>query len=227
MLYAFAISVLVLFVAEQGDKTQIIAFLLATRFKAWQVMLGITVVSAFVLLVFAAAGRVVGSFVPQRCILAASGVAFLGFGIFSLLARSEAAEAQEAEERAEGRYARFGPVGTVIGLFFLAEIGDQSELVTLALAANPAGPLGGLGAAAVLVDRLLAGAGVVQTPAAGWVSFVGVWLGSVVGMVAADAIGVAAGRLLRGRFPDLLLRRISGVVFILFGLGALALAAFG
>ena len=104
MLYAFLVAAIVIFIAEQGDKTQILAFALATRLKAWQVLLGIVLVNLVMLLVFALAGRLVGSFLPEFWIWVVSGVALIAFGIQSLVSRDdEAADVEEAREAEHDR----------------------------------------------------------------------------------------------------------------------------
>lgn len=123
MLYALIVAAVVIFIAEQGDKTQILAFALATKFKgrAWQVFLGIFIANSVMLLLFTSAGRLIGSFLPQFWIWIISGLAFLAFGVFALL--------EKEEEDVEVRPTKYGPILTTIGLFVLAEIGDSAELL--------------------------------------------------------------------------------------------------
>lgn len=216
MLYAFLVAAVVIFVAEQGDKTQILAFALATKYKAWEVLLGIFFVNLVVLFLFALAGRFVGSLLPGFWLWVISGIAFVAFGVFTLRSKDE-------EAGVDGRFSGHGPVLTTAGLFFLAEIGDQAELITMAIAANPAGPLGSLGALGVGIGSSLAGLGI--TAAGSSIpNFVGVWLGAVVGIMSADALGVAAGRLLGRRLPERMLRRVSGTIFLVVGIAVLGLA---
>ena len=212
MLQAVLVAAIVIFIAEQGDKTQLLAFSLATRYRAWQVLLGIFFVNAGVLLIVVLAGRLVGTLVPGPWLVLFSGLGFVVFGTLTLSAADESVNASG------GRFQRFGPVLTTAGLFFLAEIGDQAELVTAAVAANPAGPLsaltalgGGLGAANA--TRL----GLVQVHTSPAATLVGVWLGAIIGIMLADGIGIAAGRVLGHRLPQRLLRRASGIAFLLLG----------
>ena len=221
MLYALLVAAIVIFVAEQGDKTQILAFALATKYKAWQVLLGIVLVNAAMLLVFAVVGRLVGSFLPEFWLWVVSGLAFVAFGIHSLVSKEEG----EADaERDEGRLGKYGPVLATAGLFFLAEIADSAELLTMALAANPAGPLGSLGAFGRGIDRSLAALGVTAANVSPAATLIGVWIGAVLGLTLADALAVGVGRLLGRRLPEQLLRRVSGVIFLLAGLALLGAA---
>jgi putative Ca2+/H+ antiporter (TMEM165/GDT1 family) len=218
MLYSLLVAFVVIFVAEQGDKTQILAFALSTKYKAWQVLAGIGVATLLMNGVFALAGRLVGNFIPSFWLWVASGVAFVGFGIWALL-ENEEEESAEADPRLRG----YGPVLTSAGLFFLAELGDQSELITMVLAANPAGPLLALGAAGPALQGLLAHVGLQAATASSTGTLVGVWLGSALGMLVADSLGIIAGRLLHRSLPELLLRRIAGWVMV--AIGALVLIA--
>jgi putative Ca2+/H+ antiporter (TMEM165/GDT1 family) len=52
--------------------------------------------------------------------------------------------------------------------------------------------------------------------------FWAVTLGSTVGMVIADAIAIGIGRLLGKNVPERMMRRVSGVIFILFGVASIA-----
>lgn len=222
MLYALIVAAIVIFIAEQGDKTQILAFGLATKFKAWQVLLGIVMVNSAMLLVFALAGRLVGSFLPEFWVWTISGLAFVAFGVQSLLSKDESGE--DDLEREQGRFGKYGPVLTVAGLFFLAEIADSAELLTMAIAANPSGPLGSLGTFGAGLDRTLASMGITASTATPTATLIGVWIGAVLGLTLADAMAVAVGRLLGRRLPERLLRRVSGTIFVVAGVVILALA---
>jgi len=218
VLFAFLVAAIVIFIAEQGDKTQILAFALATKYRAWEVLLGIFFVNVIVLFFFTLAGRFVGSFLPELWLWVISGVAFLAFGAFTLLPKDE--EEPSADWSVGGR----GAALTTAGLFFLAEIGDQAELITMAIAANPAGPLGSLGTLGTGIGVSLASVGVTASKTSSVATFVGVWLGAVVGIMLADGIGIAAGRLLGRRLPEKLLRRVSGTIFVVVGVLVLGIA---
>ncbi|MFA6471419.1 MAG: TMEM165/GDT1 family protein [Candidatus Latescibacterota bacterium] len=82
---------------------------------------------------------------------------------------------------------RFGPVITVAIAFFIAELGDKTQLATFALAA--------------------------RFPAHPF----GILMGTTLGMLIADAIGIGFGVLLCKRIPDDAIKMISATVFILFG----------
>ena len=109
MLYALLVAAIVIFIAEQGDETQILAFALATKPKAWQVLLGSFFINVVVLFLFALLGRLIGSFLPEFWLWVVSGAAFIVFGAFALLSKDEGTEV------ADGRFGASGPVLTTAG----------------------------------------------------------------------------------------------------------------
>jgi putative Ca2+/H+ antiporter (TMEM165/GDT1 family) len=219
MLYALIVAAIVIFIAEQGDKTQILAFALAAKYRSWQVMLGILVANSIMLLFFTLIGRFVGSLLPEFWIWVVSGVAFVAFGIAALRSKGE----EEAE--VGGRPDKYGPFLTTVGLFVLAEAGDSAELITMALAANPAGPLATLGDFGRVLGTSLAGIGVTASGGASTATLIGVWIGAVIGLTLADALAVVVGVYLGKRLPERLLRRVSGALFLVLGIVVLAVAA--
>jgi putative Ca2+/H+ antiporter (TMEM165/GDT1 family) len=111
-----------------GDKTQLLAFSLASRFKnPWSVMAGILVATVANHALAATAGVWVSSHISPRLLAAILAVTFLAFGIWSLWPDSL------DDER---RPSTFGPFLTTTVLFFLAEMGDKTQLATIALAAR-------------------------------------------------------------------------------------------
>ena len=74
----------VIFVAELGDKSQLMALTFATRFKVWPVLLGITIATAIVHLVSVGIGFGLGAALPTGWINLAAAVAFIAFGFWTL-----------------------------------------------------------------------------------------------------------------------------------------------
>jgi putative Ca2+/H+ antiporter (TMEM165/GDT1 family) len=122
-----------IFVAELGDKTQIAAMLLATRYHWARIFAGIAL--AFVILNAAAVlvGKALFALLPIWIIQLASGLLFLFFGVMTLResAAKEEAEEEEAKERKVG-----GPMMTAFLMILLAELGDKTEIMTATLAAK-------------------------------------------------------------------------------------------
>jgi len=130
-MYAFLLSTAVIFVAELGDKSQLMAMTFATRYRARDVLLGITVATAIVHLVSVGIGYFVGAaFSDYRGVISiVAGVAFLGFALWTL--RGDELTEAEADKARRATGAAILAVGTA---FFLAELGDKTMLATITLA---------------------------------------------------------------------------------------------
>jgi Ca2+/H+ antiporter, TMEM165/GDT1 family len=126
---AFLLSFGVIFVAELGDKSQLMAMTFATRYRFWTVLWGITAATALVHLGSVALGTVVGVNLPTSLISVIAGIAFLVFGAWTL----KGDKLSEDEQAKAGRYARSAFFAVAIA-FFLAELGDKTMLATITLA---------------------------------------------------------------------------------------------
>jgi len=78
------LSLGLIFVAELGDKTQLVALTLATRFRAGVVLTGIFVATMLVHLLSVAIGGFTGTVLPAGWIELLSGLAFVGFGLWTI-----------------------------------------------------------------------------------------------------------------------------------------------
>ena len=130
MLESLLIPTAVVALAEIGDKTQLLALILAARFrKPWPIIAGIV---AATLANHAAAGAVgawVGGFFSTTVlhwILAAS---FAATALWTLVP-------DKMDDDEAGAARRFGPFLTTLIAFFLAEIGDKTQVATVMLAAQ-------------------------------------------------------------------------------------------
>lgn len=123
----------IIFLAELGDKTQLTAMALATRYPWRPVFLGIA--AAFALLNVGAVliGKVLYAMLPFFWIKLMSGALFLFFGVSTLRASGFDAEEEQSEER---RLTGKGPLLTSFLMILLAELGDKTQLVTTSLAAQ-------------------------------------------------------------------------------------------
>jgi Ca2+/H+ antiporter, TMEM165/GDT1 family len=128
-LEAIATSFLLVAASEMGDKTQLLAFSLAARYRRrpWTIMAGILTATILNHTLASSVGELVSEHVPARALALALAVTFIGFGLWTL--RPDTLE----EEKKEDRY---GPFLTTAVLFFLAEMGDKTQLATVALAAR-------------------------------------------------------------------------------------------
>ena len=129
-LAAHAISFGVIFVAELGDKSQLMALTFATRFKTMPVLIGITVATAVVHLVSVAVGYGLGAALPTGWISLVAALAFFGFGAWTLRGDS----LTDAERDKASQPTTRSAIVAVGVAFFLAELGDKTMLATITLA---------------------------------------------------------------------------------------------
>ena len=121
-------SFAVVALAEMGDKTQLIAFSLATRYRRpWTVMLGILLATLLNHALAATAGVWLTRLIPPAALAVVLGLTFIGFGVWTLVPDT-------AEE--PGQRPGWGPLASTCVIFFLAEMGDKTQLATVALGAH-------------------------------------------------------------------------------------------
>jgi len=128
----------IIFLAELGDKTQLTAMTLATRYPWRKVFTGLA--AAFALLNLAAVlfGAFLFTVLPLFWIKLASACLFMFFGVATL--RSRGFDDGEESEEEEG-FGKRGAVATSFVMILLAEIGDKTQLVTASLAAQHDAPV--------------------------------------------------------------------------------------
>ena len=124
---AVLLSAVLVFVAELGDKSQLICMTFATRYRARTVILGAGLATAAIDLVSALAGDVIGDVLPRDAVRIIAGVLFL---VFALLALRESQQDDEPSPRARGGRA----VVVVATAFLLSELGDKTMLTVMTLA---------------------------------------------------------------------------------------------
>jgi Predicted membrane protein len=129
----FITALLFVVVAEMGDKTQLLAMAMASKYKAGQVMLGVFIATIFNHALAVALGSCLGSVIPTDKIKIVAAVSFLVFGLWTL--RGDRIDEDEKKK------AKFGPVVTVAIAFFIAEMGDKTQLMTISIAAKSHLPL--------------------------------------------------------------------------------------
>jgi len=184
VLAALILSFAVIFVAELGDKSQLMAMTFALRHRWWVVLSGITVATTAVHLISVAVGHYLGAALPTHLLGILAGVAFILFGLWTLrgdsLSNDEAVKAQRNSAPA---------FFAVTSAFLLAELGDKTMLATITLAADN--------------------------------DWVGVWIGSTIGMVAADALAIVVGALAGKHLPERFIQVAAAALFLVFGLSML------
>lgn len=189
MLAALLLSFAVIFVAELGDKSQLMAMTFALRYRWWVVLIGITAATTAVHLISVAVGHYLGAALPTHLLGILAGAAFVFFGLWTLrgdkLSDDEATKAQRSTAPA---------FFTVTSAFILAELGDKTMLATITLAADN--------------------------------DWVGVWIGSTIGMVAADALAIVVGAIAGKHLPERVIQLGAAALFVIFGVAMLLEGAF-
>lgn len=129
------ISTGVVTLAEMGDKTQLLAFILAARFKKpLPIVAGILCATLVNHGLAGALGAWITSVVSPEAMRWVLGLSFIGMAVWTLIPdKIEEEETQVAQQ--------LGVFGATLVTFFLAEMGDKTQLATVALAAHYGAPL--------------------------------------------------------------------------------------
>jgi Ca2+/H+ antiporter, TMEM165/GDT1 family len=183
---AFWIALGLVFLAEMGDKTQLVSLAFASRYAATTVLAGVFVATLVVHVFSVVLGHSAALLLPRFWIDIAAGLAFVGFGGWTL-------RGDELKDKDLAAPPRLGPFLTVAVTFFLAEVGDKTMLATVTIASQQR-------------------------------QFVAVWLGSTVGMVAADGLAIVVGKVLGAKLPEHAIKVGAATLFIGTGIYTIAAA---
>ncbi len=127
---AFFVSTAIVAIAEMGDKTQLLALVLAARFrKPWPIVLGILVATLANHALAGAVGAWVTTFMGPQVLRWVLGACFLAMAIWMLIP-------DKLDEDETASVSRWGVFGTTLVAFFLAEMGDKTQIATVVLAAK-------------------------------------------------------------------------------------------
>lgn len=207
-LAAFGSSLSAITLAELGDKTFFMALILAVRHRGRWVFIGAFAALTAVTLISLALGYGLRELLPQTLVPWLAAGLFLGFGVKLLLdaqrlsADAANEEAQEAEQTIQALENSQPPSGAwaviweAFALVFVAELGDRTQFATIFLATAPAQVF----------------------------SFAGLLAGTLLGHGLVTGLAVGAGRWIGQRVDERLLYRLSGGLFLVFGLAALSQA---
>jgi Ca2+/H+ antiporter, TMEM165/GDT1 family len=128
-LEAFLVSAGIVALAEMGDKTQLLALVLAARYRRpLPIVLGILVATLANHLLAAALGAWITQAAGADAMRWVLGASFLAMAAWTLV--------PDRLEKEEAGSARFGVFGATVVAFFLAEMGDKTQVATVALAAR-------------------------------------------------------------------------------------------
>jgi putative Ca2+/H+ antiporter (TMEM165/GDT1 family) len=200
---AFGASLTAITLAELGDKTFFMALILAARHRGRDVFIGAFAALTAVTLISLGLGYGLRELLPATVVPWLAAALFVGFGLKLLVdaqgmaaneADEEEQEAQQAIDEAESRR-RISTTWAVIWesfvLVFIAELGDRTQFTTIFLATAPA------------------------------FTFAGLLAGTLLGHALVTWLAVGAGKWIGGRISEQLLYRLSGGLFIAFGLFSL------
>lgn len=126
---AFLISTGIVALAEIGDKTQLLAFILAAKFrKPWPITLGILVATLANHTFAGVLGSWITTLLGPETLRWILGVSFIVMALWTLI--------PDKFDEEDAKLARFGVFSTTLIAFFLAEMGDKTQVATVALAAQ-------------------------------------------------------------------------------------------
>lgn len=130
MLAATLLTLGVVFLAELGDRSQLITMTFALRYRWWVVLTGVAIAACLVHGVTVGIGHFLGTTLPARPMAFASAIAFLIFALWAW--REGTAGGETVSTKGESRFALL----TVVSSFVLAELSDKTSLATVSLASD-------------------------------------------------------------------------------------------
>ena len=126
---AFLVSTAIVALAEIGDKTQLLAFILAAKFRRpWPIVLGILVATLANHAFAAAVGTWLTTLMGPQTLRWVLGLSFIAMAVWTLI--------PDKLDEDDAKLPRFGVFGATLIAFFLAEMGDKTQIATVALAAQ-------------------------------------------------------------------------------------------
>ena len=126
---AFLVSTSIVALAEIGDKTQLLAFILAAKFRRpWPIVAGILVATLANHAFAGAVGTWLTTLMGPQTLRWVLGLSFLAMAVWTLI--------PDKLDEDDARLPRLGVFGATVVAFFLAEMGDKTQIATVALAAQ-------------------------------------------------------------------------------------------
>ncbi|OLS12509.1 MAG: hypothetical protein RBG13Loki_3871 [Promethearchaeota archaeon CR_4] len=195
----------ILFLAEIGDKTQLVVFNLTLKFKeSWKVGFGATLGFAVIVTIGVYIGVIIEGFVPPRILNYISGAIFLILGIREIISlRGEwrdhmknqeggasveiREEGEEKEAIAKHKRLQKNPILAGFGFIFLMELGDKTQLMTISLASGSS-------------------------------SILEIWLGAFLALSSLAWVGAFFGGVIAKKVPKFYIEAISASLFCIIGL---------
>ncbi len=130
MFESFAVSTGIVALAEIGDKTQLLALVLAARFRRpWPIIWGIVIATLANHFAAGAVGHWVAGLFSQTTLSWILAASFAAVAVWTLIP-------DKLDDDEESKLKRYGPFVTTLIAFFLAEMGDKTQIATVMLAAQ-------------------------------------------------------------------------------------------
>ena len=191
-LYPILIAFLLVFVSELGDKTQLLVLSFSSKLKASTILIGVALGSFFshgVAILFGSSiGLLNNSFIHDLLEILTF-LSFIVFGIFSFLPQKEEKD-NSKKDNFIMKLSKLGISYILIIAFSISigEIGDKTFLASI-----------GLGISYPNSKLFLI-------------------IGAILGMVISDLLAIIFGKLLTKKIPETLMQKLSGILFIIFGI---------
>jgi putative Ca2+/H+ antiporter (TMEM165/GDT1 family) len=150
-----AVAFIAVFLAEIGDKTQLVTITFASKYPPIPVFLGVFLGICMITVLGVAVGILLFEFIPIFYVQILSGAIFIIFGIWTL---REAME-EEEEEEVETKETKKSVFSTTFIIISIAEFGDKTQFMVIALTAQYGDPISVL-IGAILAFALIVGIGV-------------------------------------------------------------------
>ena len=125
----FLTVLITIFVAEMGDKTQLLLVAMAGKYKIPHILTGTWLATVVLNLMAVGVGAALSNYLDMRIIKCVAGAAFFWFAYNTLKSDDE-----EEEHKEMGHH--LSPVLAIFGSFFIGELGDKTQLSAVTLAAN-------------------------------------------------------------------------------------------
>lgn len=187
---AFWTALFLIFMAEMGDKTQLMTLAMSAKFSAVVVLSGVFVGTLLVSLLSVLLGQTVGSFLSYFWINLIAGLAFVVFGLLSLRAEPEEKVEEALKEEVGTPVKKTSDIRAILAVattFFFAEMGDKTMLATVVIAGREHN------------------------------YFWQVWAGSTLGLVLANALGIVAGKALASKISAKAMQYTVAAIYLVSG----------
>lgn len=125
----FLTVLITIFIAEMGDKTQLLLVAMAGKYKIPHILTGTWLATVVLNLMAVGVGAALSNYLDMRIIKLVAGAAFFWFAYAALKSDDEEEEQKEMKHH-------FGPVLAIFISFFVGELGDKTQLSGITLAAN-------------------------------------------------------------------------------------------